>query len=163
MEILLDFAHLIDLFITVSFASTILVFFVFLFRYVIEREHATKSREYIKGATRALIALFLMVNMWNILNVIDSIGAFSPITMNALIIFAFFVFGMWSLFGIGDALVDVFVKSFTWLVDWSMNFVKEASVDTPIHKVIMKLRITEYRFIVFFIFIVVLSAILYLL
>ncbi len=161
MDALFVFSNTINTLIPALFGATILAFFGFLLRYVFAKEKTAESREYIKGATRALIALFLMANMWNLIGLVNWVTELSPIVMFMIVIFAFLIFGAWSLFAVGDAFVALFSWLFKWVVDASADAVKRAAAGTPIRKTLNKLRPTEYRLLILFFVVLFISLLLY--
>ncbi len=151
----------INLLIPVTFGIAVVAFFVFLLRYIFAKEKTAQSREYIKGATRAFIVIFIMANIWNIMGMVNWVMALSPITMYMTVIFAFILLGAWSLFAVGDALMAVFSYLFKWLIDASADTVKRAAAGTPIRKRLNSLRPTEYRLVVLVFLVLVVSLLLY--
>ncbi len=145
-------ADIVQIFLNAMFPTVLslitLAFITYLFRYVITRENTAKSSEYMKGAVRAAVALFLMLNIWMIIRAISWIMELSPTAMYMILILAFILFSAWSLFAIGDAFVALVSGLLKLIVDKFVEVIKKMSEDTPIGRKLNNLRHSELRLIV---------------
>ncbi len=107
------FNALIGLFITLA----VVVFFGYLLGWVIAKENSESRQAAIKGATRAMIALFLMVNIWSIFWMLNGVLAFSDVTASVLFIAAVLLFGFWSLFSLGDSFIRLLSQILEYFLD----------------------------------------------
>lgn len=95
----------------------VLAFLVHVFRWLISAERSELRRESIRGATRSLVALFLMVNVWSIFRTFDALLNLSDIAAFTVFFTAFVLFAFWSLFSLGDGMVQIISFTFEKIVD----------------------------------------------
>ena len=91
----------------IGLAITLVVvtFFVYLIRWVVASDGSEEQKIGARGVLRAMIALFLGINIWWIMRLLSTIVALSPVTEYALFIGFFILLTCWSLFGIADGVV----------------------------------------------------------
>lgn len=93
--------------------------FVHIFRWVKAEQDSEEYKSAIKGATRGLIALFIMVNIWTVIRLVDGVAALSPLAAYTIFFLSFLIFGFWSLFSIGDSFVALLSKSVDLVLDYT--------------------------------------------
>ena len=103
----------IGLLITVA----IVTFFTYLACWMFGKTGSELSTVGKRGAMRAFTVLFLMINIWFIIRLLDGVVALSNVVAYAVFFFTFLLLGFWSLFGVGDASVRLLSRAADWLLD----------------------------------------------
>ena len=90
---------------------TVVVFFVYLVCWYVSGRDTDQEKQAVRGAMRTFIALFLMINIWSVMTLLNTMVAMSDITAWVGFCTAFFLLGFWSLFGAGEPLVRLFAHT----------------------------------------------------
>ncbi|MFA7309814.1 MAG: hypothetical protein WC050_02810 [Candidatus Paceibacterota bacterium] len=112
----------IGLLITVA----VVTFFSYLLCWVFAKANSELSTEGRRGATRAFIVLFLMINIWFIIRLLDAIVGFSNTLAYEVFFFSFLLLGFWSLFGMGDAFMRLLARALDGILDALVFVVRRA-------------------------------------
>lgn len=113
------FNALIGLSITVGIAAV----FVHLICWIISKKDANRNLA-IKGATRGMIAVFLMVNIWSIFRLVLAVVDFSNITAFWVYVAAVILFAFWGLFSLGDGFIRLLSIVLDYVLDLSITYVR---------------------------------------
>ena len=114
---LTSFSTILNACIGLAITIIIIAFFAYLVRWVVASDGSENQKIAARGTFRALIALFLGINIWWIMRLLDAIFALSPVTEYALFLLFFVLLTCWSLFGITDSVVTMIGE----MTDWILN------------------------------------------
>ena len=90
-----------------------LAFAVFLILWVFASDGSDAQKIGVRGSYRAVLALFMLFNMWAFLRLLDAIASLSPIATFLVFLGSFILLTSWSLFSVGDGL--------TYLISLGVN------------------------------------------
>jgi len=116
-EFLLLVNTIVNAFVPITISLLLLAGIAYLVRYTFSPNDSESSRVSIRGATRAFVAVFITVNIWTIIRLIQDIYSISLNTAYFIFFFSFLIFGFWSLFSIGDTLIALITRLFNWAVE----------------------------------------------
>jgi hypothetical protein len=95
----------------------VVAFFMYLISWVIAQPDSELQKTSIRGATRSLMALFLMINIWSIVRILQALMGLSGVILYAVFFLAFLLLGFWSLFSLGDGFVRLISYVANYCVD----------------------------------------------
>ena len=101
----------------VAITVIVVAFFVYLVRWVIAPDGSDEQRVAGRGSFRAMMGLFLAVDIWWIMKLVGSIIVLSPLTQYAFFLASFILLTCWSLFGITDGALTLLGKLTDWILD----------------------------------------------
>lgn len=110
----------------------LLAFFAYLLRYIFAVDGSPDARASMRGATRALIALFWMSNVWGIVRMLEIIADFSPATAYLIMLMTMLVFGFWSLFAIGETVIASISAVLKWVTEILLSALKAVIAGTAL-------------------------------
>lgn len=102
----------------------IITLFLYLLRWVFSGTDPVRIRIAAKGAMRSAAALFLMVNIWFVIRLLNKIVDISPLTAYAIFAVSFVIWGAWSVFGIGDSLLRLFAQAASSAINALMRWTR---------------------------------------
>lgn len=108
LEFLLTFTDTLIYFLV---AVTSLAFIVFLTLWATSGSNEVRRQKAVEGATRSFAALFLMVNIWGVVRLVNAVTYISPLTEYLIFFLFFLILGAWSLFNIGAGFLGL-ISSF---------------------------------------------------
>jgi uncharacterized membrane-anchored protein len=97
----------LDTLVYVLVAVTVLAFAVYLTLWALSGANDERRQKAVEGATRSFAAIFLMVNIWGIVRVVNMVTYISPLTEYLIFLVFFLILGAWSLFNIGAGFVGL--------------------------------------------------------
>jgi len=121
LDFLEFFNTIINALVPIIISLILLTGLIYLIRYALSAQNIDESRVSIRGATRAFVALFITINIWTIIRIVQDIGSMSTAVAYFLFFFSFLLFGFWSLFSIGDTFVSLITRFTNWIMDQSIK------------------------------------------
>ena len=114
---LTSFSTILNACIGLAITIIVIAFFAYLVRWVVASDGSENQKIAARGAFRAFLALFLGINIWWIMRLLDAIFALSPVTEYALFLLFFVLLTCWSLFGITDSVIAFIGAATDWILD----------------------------------------------
>lgn len=97
----------IGLLITVAVTT----FLLYLLCWIFAVKDTPFQKAAVRGSFRSFIALFFMVSIWGVIRLLQNVVFLSDITAYGAFFLLFFFFGLWSIFGAGNALVSLLARA----------------------------------------------------
>ena len=110
----------IGLFITLA----VITYFAYLAGWYLSDTGSELHKRSTRGAIRAAIAIGFMVSIWGMVRLVQQLIVLSDVTAFVLPVFFFFLFGLWSLFSLGDALVNLVSRAATVPFDKGIEYLQ---------------------------------------
>lgn len=102
----------------------VVTFFLYLFGWLMAQPGTALHSRSVRGSFRAAIVIFLMVDIWGIIRLVNNLVLLSDVTAYGIFFFAFLLLGFWSLFGAGDAFVALAVRAAEAVSAYAISFLR---------------------------------------
>lgn len=137
---------------------TVLLLLLQLFRWALHRRDDEKAHDAAIGAMRALVALFLSVDVWFIIRLAQRVVDISPVVAYGVVMFSFLLLGAWSLFGIGRIVLDALSVALNWCLDLALRLIRYAEPNAQFLLWVQKRSDDALRFGVLFLVVAAVTA-----
>lgn len=131
-EVISKADRLVNGFIGLALSLVLLLLFFHMIRWALNGNHTGPGRTSIAGAIRAFIALFLMIDIWAIMRLLQRVVDISPALAYVIVIMSAALLFAWSLFGIGALLVDGLTHEVNALLSRSIRAIRSIKHGSPI-------------------------------
>jgi hypothetical protein len=122
---------------------------VYVIAWIFAAEHSEFNQKMIRGAIRSYIGLFLMVNVWTILHLLQIVVKMSPLTAFLVFFTLIIVMAFWSLFNLGNAISEAFSEGVRRLYIFVLHDYKSRKTRRD-----RQFAIASYAFIGFSVFVI---------
>lgn len=112
---------IIGLLITAAVITT----FVYVLIWVFSRPDSELRKYAVQGSLRSFIVLFLMINIWTLVRMVNAVVALSDITAFVVYFVSFLMLSAWSLFSLGGAVTRTLSSAINGLFNVCMVAVRE--------------------------------------
>ncbi|PIR82785.1 hypothetical protein COU20_00455 [Candidatus Kaiserbacteria bacterium CG10_big_fil_rev_8_21_14_0_10_59_10] len=101
MNALSNFLALSNAAIPIFMTLIVLALVIFVFRWIVSKPGTVSHRVALDGVARAAIGIFLVVNIWVLIRLVDLAVSFSDAAAYGIVFLALLLFGFWSAYNIG--------------------------------------------------------------
>lgn len=100
----------------------IIAFFVYLITWLFSSQGTELEKESIKGAMRSFLVIFIMVNIWFIVRVLQWVANISPVVATLVFTGVMILTCFWSLFGLGAAVSNAMSATLNAFLDIAVSW-----------------------------------------